>query len=166
MSIVNYSLNNRGVRLVDSKDAWIIGKNGRKRLNPKYKFVGKIEMSMPNMIVFASDKSKPQYCGDICNLNKTAKSEITRTELDKMSIPSYISVDEAKRCFDELDADGQEKTGNPYNYQQQRLTKFVRKENLCKQIIKGRTHLHKYKWSYAYSNLEHNFLRCDPSHSP
>lgn len=76
MSTVNYSLNNRGVRLVDSKDAWIIGKNGRKRLNPKYKFVGKIEMSMPNMIVSASDKVKPQYRGDICDLNKTAKSEI------------------------------------------------------------------------------------------
>ncbi len=76
MSSVNYSLNNKGVRLIDSQEAWVIGKNGRKRLNPDYKFVGKIEMSMPNMIISASDKSKPKYRGDICDLNKIAKSEI------------------------------------------------------------------------------------------
>lgn len=76
MSSVNYSLNNKGVRLITSEKAWIISKNGRKRLNPDYKFVGKIEMSMPNMILSASDKSKPKYRGDICDLNKIAKSEI------------------------------------------------------------------------------------------
>lgn len=75
--------------------------------------------------------------------NYLSKSKITRAELDKMSIPSYISVDEAKQCFDELEPDGQEKTGNPYNYQQQRMTKFVRKENLYNKIIKGRTRLRK-----------------------
>lgn len=76
MSSVNYSLNNKGVRLIDSQEVWVIGKNGRKRLNPDYKFVGKIERSMPNMIISASDKSKPKYRGDICDLNKIAKSEI------------------------------------------------------------------------------------------
>lgn len=76
MSSVNYSLNNKGVRLITSEKAWIISKNGRKRLNPDYKFVGKIEMSMPNMILSASDKSKPKYRGDICDFNKIAKSEI------------------------------------------------------------------------------------------
>lgn len=76
MSSVNYSLNNKGVRLIDSQDAWVIGKNGKRRLNPDYKFVGKIEMSMPNMIISANDKSKPKYRGDICDLNKVAKSEI------------------------------------------------------------------------------------------
>lgn len=76
MSSVNYSLNNKGVRLIDSQEAWVIGKNGKRRLNPDYKFVGKIEMSMPNMIISANDKSKPKYRGDICDLNKVAKSEI------------------------------------------------------------------------------------------
>ena len=28
------------------------------KLNPKYKLVGKIEMTMPNMLVSASDKTK------------------------------------------------------------------------------------------------------------
>ena len=76
MSSVNYSLNNKGVRLISSKEAWIISKNGNKRLNSKYKFIGKLEMSMPNMIVTASDKSKPKYKGDVNELNRTAKSEI------------------------------------------------------------------------------------------
>ena len=44
MSSVNYSLNNKGVRLISTPEAWIKGKNGKFRLNPKYKFIGKIEM--------------------------------------------------------------------------------------------------------------------------
>lgn len=76
MSTVNYSLKHKGVRLVDSRDAWIIGKNGNRRLNPKYHFVGKVEMTMPNMIVTASDKSKPKYKGNTYDLNATAKRQI------------------------------------------------------------------------------------------
>lgn len=76
MSTVNYSLNHKGVRLVGASEAWIIGKNGCKRLNPKYRFVGKIEMTMPNMIVTASDKSKPKYRGNTYDLNRTAKAQI------------------------------------------------------------------------------------------
>ena len=76
MSSVNYSLNNRGVRLVDSREAWIVGKNKKPRLNPKYIFVGKLDMSMPNMLVSASDKKKPKYKGDVKDLNRTAKEEI------------------------------------------------------------------------------------------
>ncbi len=76
MSNINYSLNNKGVRLVDSKDAWVIGKNGQKRLSSKYSFVGKVEMSMPNMVITASDKVKPKYKGNTYDLNRTAKSQI------------------------------------------------------------------------------------------
>ncbi len=76
MSSVNYSLNRKGVRLISSSDAWIIGKNGKKRLNPKYHFVGKVEMSMPNMIVTASDKKKPNYRGDVSELPRPAKRQI------------------------------------------------------------------------------------------
>ena len=76
MSIVNYSLKHKGLRLIDSRDAWIIGKNGQKRLNPKYHIVGKVEMTMPNMIVTASDKKKPKFEGNTYDLNKTAKGQI------------------------------------------------------------------------------------------
>lgn len=76
MSSVNYSLKHKGVRLIDSRDAWIFGKNGTKRLNPKYHFVGKVEMAMPNMIVTASDKKKPTYKGNTYDLNATAKRQI------------------------------------------------------------------------------------------
>lgn len=76
MSNVNYSLKNKGVRLIPSSDAWVITKNGNKRLNPKYKFVGKVEMTMPNMIVTASDKKKPKFKGNTYDLNRTAKSQI------------------------------------------------------------------------------------------
>ena len=76
MSSVNYSLKHKGVRLIDSRDAWIFGKNGAKRLTPKYHFVGKVEMAMPNMIVTASDKKKPTYKGNTYDLNATAKRQI------------------------------------------------------------------------------------------
>ena len=78
MSSVNYNLNNKGVRLIGSSDAWVICKNGKKKLNSKYNFIGKIETSMPNMIVSASDKNKPVYKGDICDLNISAKKQIIK----------------------------------------------------------------------------------------
>ena len=76
MSTVNYDLKNKGVRLIASSEAWIVSKTGKKRLNPKYKFLGKMEMSMPNMIVSATDKKKPKYKGSTYDLNKTAKGQI------------------------------------------------------------------------------------------
>lgn len=76
MSSVNYSLKHKGVRLIDSQEAWVKGKNGVLRLNGKYRFVGKIDTRMPNMIVSASDKVKPSYKGNTCDLNTTAKKQI------------------------------------------------------------------------------------------
>lgn len=76
MSSVNYSLNHRGVRLVPAEDAWEQGKNKRYRLSSKYTFVGKIEMTMPNMIVTVSDKKKPKFKGNTYDLNRTAKAQI------------------------------------------------------------------------------------------
>ena len=76
MSSVNYSLKHNGVRLIDAREAWIIGKNGKKRLNPKYGIIGKIDTRMPNMIVTASDKKKPKYKGNTYDLNVTAKKQI------------------------------------------------------------------------------------------
>lgn len=76
MSNVNYDLKNKGVRLISADDAWIVGKNGKHRLNPQYTFLGKIDTKLPNLIVSASDKKKPTYKGDTCNLNATAKRQI------------------------------------------------------------------------------------------
>lgn len=76
MSSVNYSLKHKGVRLIDAREAWIIGTNGKKRLNPKYGIIGKIDTRMPNMIVTASDKKKPKYKGNTYDLNVTAKKQI------------------------------------------------------------------------------------------
>lgn len=42
MSSVNYDLKNKGVRLIDAKDAWVVSKNGKRILNPEYRFVGKM----------------------------------------------------------------------------------------------------------------------------
>ena len=76
MSSVNYSLSHKGVRLIDSRDAWVKAKNGKSKLNPKYSIIGKIEVSMPNMIVSATDKKKPKYKGSTYDLNRTAKSQV------------------------------------------------------------------------------------------
>ncbi len=76
MSNVNYSLKHKGIRLISSKDAWIRGKNGKPRLNPKYSIVGKIDIKMPNMILSASDKKKPTYRGNTYDLNATAKKQV------------------------------------------------------------------------------------------
>lgn len=76
MSNVNYSLKNKGVRLIDAQEAWVFGKNGKLRLNPKYKIVGKLDVQMPNMIVSASNKRKPSYQGDTSELNRMAKNQV------------------------------------------------------------------------------------------
>ena len=76
MSTINYNLKSKGVRLIGSSEAWIISKTGKKRLNPKYKILGKMEMSMPNMIVSATDKKKPKYKVSTYDLNRIAKGQI------------------------------------------------------------------------------------------
>jgi hypothetical protein len=76
MSSVNYSLNHRGVRLVSASEAYVKGKNGNIRLNPKYHFVGKIDTHMPNMILSTTKDKKPRYRGDVMNLNSIAKRQI------------------------------------------------------------------------------------------
>lgn len=76
MSNVNYTLNRRGVRLISAEDAWVVGKNGKVRLNPKYLFVGKMVTTMPNMIVSTSDKKKPSYKGDVNELPRATKKQI------------------------------------------------------------------------------------------
>ena len=76
MSSVSYSLKNRGVRLVSADEAWVATKDGGRRLNTKYQFVGKIDTKIPNMVISASDKRKPSFRGDTADLNSTAKRQI------------------------------------------------------------------------------------------
>lgn len=76
MSNVNYSLKHKGVRLLPSEKVWVKSKNGKFRLNSKYGIIGKIDVTMPNMIVTASDKAKPKYKGNTYDLNRTAKNQI------------------------------------------------------------------------------------------
>ena len=76
MSTVNYSLNNKGVRLISAEKAWVKGKNGKYRLNPDYRFVGKLDTHMSNLVLSTVDKKKPSYRGDVSDLNRTAKKQI------------------------------------------------------------------------------------------
>ena len=76
MSSINYNLKHKGVRLIPSDKAWIKGKNGKYRLNPKYHIMGRIDSSMPNIIISASDKKKPTYKGNTYDLNATAKRQM------------------------------------------------------------------------------------------
>ena len=76
MSSVNYSLKHKGVKLIPSEKAWVKGKNGKSRLNPKYHFVGKMDAKMPNLIISASDKGKPKYKGSTHDLCSPAKKQI------------------------------------------------------------------------------------------
>lgn len=83
MSTVNYSLKHKGVRLISADEAWVKGRNGNRRLNPDYHFVGKIDTKLPNMIVTASDKKKPKYKGNTYDLNSTAKGQIVNHFYDE-----------------------------------------------------------------------------------
>lgn len=76
MSSVNYSLKHKGVKLIPSEKAWVRGKNGKSKLNSKYYFVGKLDVSMPNLIISASDKGKPKYKGSTHDLCGPAKKQI------------------------------------------------------------------------------------------
>lgn len=76
MSTINYSLNRKGVRLISSDKAWVIGKNGKPRLNPKYRFVGKVDTHMPNVILSPTDNRKPGYRGDVSELPRPAKQQL------------------------------------------------------------------------------------------
>lgn len=58
MSNVNYTLNRRGVRLISAEDAWVVGKNGKYRLSPDYRFIGKFDTHMSNLVLSTVDKKK------------------------------------------------------------------------------------------------------------
>ncbi len=42
--------------MISSEEAWVKTKSGGVKLNPMYRFVGKVDIQMPNMIVTVSDR--------------------------------------------------------------------------------------------------------------
>lgn len=82
MSSVNYSLKHKGVKLIPAEKAWVKGKNGNLKLNPKYHFVGKIDTKLPNLIISASEKGKPKYKGNTHDLCAPAKKQMVEHFFD------------------------------------------------------------------------------------
>ncbi|MBO5439529.1 MAG: hypothetical protein J6A53_02615 [Clostridia bacterium] len=78
MSSVNYNSSHNGVRLLTSKEAWVKTKKGKFKLNPNYKFIGKVTTTFPSVIITASDNVQPTFKGDINSLNKTAKNQMVK----------------------------------------------------------------------------------------
>lgn len=78
MSNVNYDLRQKGVRLISADIAWVKSKKGKMKLNPKYKFVGKIDTRIPNVIITANDNRQPSYKGDFSSLNNIAKNQTVK----------------------------------------------------------------------------------------
>ena len=83
MSTVNYNLKHKGVRLIPAEHAWVKSKNGKRKLNPKYKFVGKLDTKMPNLIITSSDNKQPSFKGDFNELNKIAKNQTVKHFYDE-----------------------------------------------------------------------------------
>ena len=104
MSSVNYSLKHKGITLIPSEKAWVKGKNGKAKLNPKYHFVGKINVSIPNLIISASDKSKPKYKGDSHDLCSPAKKQIVEHFFNEKGVRNhrkvaYLGIEKEKKSY-------------------------------------------------------------------
>ncbi len=102
MSSVNYGLKQKGVRLISAEEAYVRGKNGKFRLNPKYSFIGKMDLDMPNMIISTVRGKKPTYRGDINGLNSTAKKQIVEHFYDNSGkrnkkTVAYFGVEKEKQ---------------------------------------------------------------------
>lgn len=63
------------------------------------------------------------------------RSEITRPNMRKMSIPDFISLETIKQAFDEIEGN-MYLTGNLNIAGKNRHTKYVRKLELYKKVIK------------------------------
>lgn len=63
------------------------------------------------------------------------KSQITRTECNKMGIPKYIPVSEVKETFDEI-VPRVVVTGSRFDKNKQRHTRYVNKFELYRKMFK------------------------------
>lgn len=68
--------------------------------------------------------------------NYITKSKINRNYLRSIHIPDSVSIEEAKKCFDECEFKNV-LVGNPYNKKMQRHTRYVYDYALYRQIIFG-----------------------------
>ena len=90
------------LKVINSAEAWKIGKNGKKDLNnSKYTFVGKIFKSQPHIVsnVYKrKDKlNKVSYLDDFCHLNKCTKKEIIDKLYENKIIKKvYLVLDKPK----------------------------------------------------------------------
>ena len=84
MSRTNLSISNKGIQVIDSSQAWLRTRNGKRqyKLNPNFNFVGKVVSSFPNMIVTASDNVQPSFKGDVSNLNRVTKNKLIKHFFD------------------------------------------------------------------------------------
>ena len=101
MSSVNYSLKHKGVRLIPAEKAWKTGKSGKRKLNPEYSIIGKIDSRLPNIIISASDKGKPKYRGNTHDLCSPAKKQIVDYFFDDNGKPTkkrvaYFGIEKSK----------------------------------------------------------------------
>lgn len=74
-----------GVKVIDSSDAYIYNKKAKKDIpNPKYDFVGKIDVSMPNFILKMNKAScKTAFVEEVSCLPKRVKSDLVNHFYDK-----------------------------------------------------------------------------------
>ncbi len=102
MSSVNYSLKHKGLKLISAEKAWVKGKNGKLKLNPKYHFVGKVDVKLPNLIISASDKGKPKYRGNTHDLCAPAKRQMVDHFFDEEGrrnrrTKAYFGIEKEKK---------------------------------------------------------------------
>lgn len=75
-----------GVEVIDSSNAYVFNsKTGKKDLpNPKYDFVGKIDINMPNFVLKMNKQNcKTDFVEDVSSLPKRLKKEIVNHFYDK-----------------------------------------------------------------------------------
>ena len=102
MSNVNYDLRQKGVRLISAEKAWVKSKNGKMKLNPNYKIIGKVDMRIPNVIITAKDNQQPSYKGDFSSLNKVAKNQAVKHFYDERGkrnkrTVAYFGIEKQKK---------------------------------------------------------------------
>lgn len=91
MSNINYSYKNKGVRVIDSKEAWVL-KNKKPCLNKKYIFIGKFSSDFPEFIISAKDNVKPVYKATTSDLNIPCKKQLVNSFFDKLGKRNKRSV--------------------------------------------------------------------------
>lgn len=78
-----------GVKVIDSREAYVYNpKSGKNDLpNPNYKFVGKIDVAMPNFILKMNKANcKTEFVEDVASLPKRLKNDLVNHFYDKHGV--------------------------------------------------------------------------------